>query len=43
MRWILPQRAMKEIADYVAPAVEEDGLAIAIEEVVLPALLERAD
>ncbi len=35
--------AMKEIADYVAPAVEEDGLAVAIEEVVLPALLEQAD
>ena len=34
---------MKEIADYVAPPVEEDGLAVAIEEVVLPALLVTAD
>lgn len=34
---------MKEIADYVAPPVEEDGLAVAIEEVVLPALLLPAD
>ena len=30
---------LKAIADYVAPAVEEDGLAVAIEELVLPALL----
>ena len=35
--------AMKEIADYVAPPVEEDGLAVAIEEVVLPALQAQAD
>ena len=34
---------MKELADYVAPAVEEDGLAIAIEEIVLPVLLAQAD
>ena len=32
--------AMKEIADFVAPPVEEDGLAVAIEEVVLPALFD---
>lgn len=30
---------MRELADYVAPPVEQDGLAIAIDEVVLPALL----
>ena len=30
---------MKAIADYVAPPVEEDGLAVAIEEAVLPALI----
>ena len=30
---------LKAIADYVAPPVEEDGLAVAIEELVLPALL----
>ena len=30
---------LKAIADYIAPAVEEDGLAVAIEELVLPALL----
>ncbi len=30
---------LKAIADYVARAVEEDGLAVAIEELVLPALL----
>ena len=35
--------AMKEIADYVAPPVEEDGLAVAIEEVVLPMLLASVD
>ena len=34
---------MKQIADYIAPPVEEDGLAVAIEEVVLPALLVPAD
>ena len=30
---------MKELADFVAPPVEEDGLAVAIEEVVIPRLL----
>lgn len=30
---------LKRIADFVAPPVEEDGLAVAIEEVVLPSLL----
>ena len=30
---------MKDLADYVAPPVEMDGLAVAIDEVVLPALL----
>ena len=30
--------ALKAIADYVAPPVEEDGLAVAIEEFVLPRL-----
>lgn len=34
---------MKTMADYVAPPVEEDGLAIAIDEVVLPALLTLPD
>ena len=29
---------LKAIADYVAPPVEEDGLAVAIEEFVLPRL-----
>ena len=29
---------MKAIADYVAPPVEEDGLAVAIEQVILPLL-----
>ncbi len=32
---------LKAIADYIAPPVEEDGLAIALEELVLPALLAR--
>ena len=27
---------LKEIADYVAPSVDEDGLAVAIEEFILP-------
>ena len=31
--------AMKDLADFVAPPVEEDGLAVAIEKVVLPQLL----
>ena len=31
---------MKDLADFVAPAVEEDGLAQAIEERVMPRLLE---
>ncbi len=35
--------ALKEIADYLAPPVEADGLATAIEEVVLPALRVSAD
>ncbi len=35
-------REMQELADYVAPPVEEDGLAVAIEELVLPALLGSA-
>ena len=30
---------VKAIADYVAPPVEDDGLAVAIEEIVLPSLL----
>lgn len=30
---------VKAVADYIAPSVEEDGLAVAIEEVVLPSLL----
>ena len=30
---------LRAIADYVAPAVEEDGLAVAIDELILPALL----
>ena len=34
---------MKELADYIAPPVEEDGLAVAIEEVVLPMLLASVD
>jgi HAD superfamily hydrolase (TIGR01484 family) len=34
---------MREIADYVAPPVEEDGLAVAIEEMALPALLSSRD
>jgi len=34
---------MKELADYVAPPVEQDGLAAAIEDVVLPALLTTVD
>lgn len=34
---------MKELADYVAPPVEQDGLAAAIENVVLPALFNSAD
>ena len=29
---------LKAIADYVAPSVDEDGLAVAIEEFVLPRL-----
>ena len=29
---------LKAIADFVAPAVDEDGLAVAIEEFVLPRL-----
>ena len=29
---------LKAIADYVAPTVEEDGLAVAIEEFILPRL-----
>ena len=34
---------MKELADYVAPPVEQDGLAAAIEDFVLPALLTSVD
>ena len=30
--------SLKAIADYVAPSVDEDGLAVAIEEFVLPRL-----
>jgi len=33
---------LKAIADYVAPTVDEDGLAVAIEEFVLPRLPSRA-
>jgi hydroxymethylpyrimidine pyrophosphatase-like HAD family hydrolase len=29
---------LKAIADYVAPSIDEDGLAVAIEEFVLPRL-----
>ena len=29
---------LKSIADYVAPSVDEDGLAVAIQEFVLPRL-----
>jgi hypothetical protein len=29
---------LKALADYIAPSVDEDGLAIAIEEFVLPRL-----
>ena len=29
---------LKAIADYVAPRVDEDGLAVALEDFVLPAL-----
>jgi hypothetical protein len=29
---------VKAVADYIAPTVEEDGLAVAIEEVVWPLL-----
>ncbi len=36
-------REMKELADYVAPPVQQDGLAAAIEDVVLPALLTTVD
>ena len=32
-------REMKDLADFVAPPVEEDGLAVAIEEIVVPKLL----
>ena len=27
---------LKEVADYIAPSVDEDGLAVAIEEFILP-------
>ncbi len=33
---------MKSLADYVAPPVEEDGLAIAIEEAILPKLVAQS-
>ncbi|MCH8109871.1 MAG: HAD hydrolase family protein, partial [Chloroflexi bacterium] len=29
---------LKAIADYIAPSIDEDGLAVAIEEFVLPRL-----
>ena len=32
---------LKAIADYVAPSVDDDGLAVAIEELVLPAIYGR--
>lgn len=32
-------REMKDLADFIAPPVEEDGLAVAIEEIVIPRLL----
>ncbi|HZA24445.1 MAG TPA: HAD family hydrolase [Dehalococcoidia bacterium] len=33
---------VKAVADYIAPTVEEDGLAVAIEEVVLPLLRAKS-
>ena len=32
------QDSLKAIADYVPPSVDEDGLAVSIEEFVLPRL-----
>ena len=34
-------RELQDMADFVAPTVEEDGLAVAIEQIVLPKLLAR--